>query len=108
MAKALVVVDVQNDFCEGGSLAVSGCARVAAAVSAYVARSAGDYATIVATRDWHVDPGGHFSPSPDYRDSWPVDCVARSRGPEVHPSLDVSPVDAVGSTGMHAAAYSVF
>src|SRR5260370_39979699 len=89
MVKALLVVDVQNDFCEGGSLAVSGGARVASAVSTYLAGSAGDYATIVATRDWHVDPGAHFSPSPDYRDSWPVHCVAGSHGAEVHPSLDL-------------------
>jgi nicotinamidase/pyrazinamidase len=108
MAKALLVVDVQNDFCEGGSLAVSGGVRVARAVSAYLAGSAGDYATIVATRDWHVDPGAHFSPSPDYRDSWPVHCVAGSRGAEFHPSLDLSAVDAVVSKGMHAAAYSGF
>ena len=108
MARALVVVDVQNDFCEGGSLAVEGGARVAAAVSAFVARSAGDYAVIVATRDWHVDPGAHFSPSPDYRNSWPVHCVAGSRGAGFHPLLDLSPVDAVVSKGRHAAAYSGF
>ena len=108
MARALVVVDVQNDFCEGGSLAVEGGEHTAAAVSAYVAESAGDYATIVATRDWHVDPGGHFSPSPDYHDSWPVHCAAGTRGAEFHPSLDPSPLGEIVSKGMHAAAYSGF
>ena len=108
MARALVVVDVQNDFCEGGSLAVEGGAHVAGAVSAHIASAAGVYAMTVATRDWHIDPGGHFSPSPDYHDSWPVHCVAGTRGAEFHPSLDTSPLDVIVSKGMHAAAYSGF
>ncbi len=106
MAKALIVVDVQNDFCEGGSLAVTGGAAVAAAISAHVA--AGDYDHVVATRDYHVDPGGHFSETPDYVDSWPVHCVAGTAGASFHPEFDVTPVEAVFSKGAYAAAYSGF
>ncbi|MFT7840911.1 isochorismatase family protein [Saccharothrix sp. BKS2] len=106
MGKALVVVDVQNDFCEGGSLAVAGGAAVAAAISAHVA--AGSYDHVVATRDYHVDPGGHFSSEPDYVDSWPVHCVAGTAGSSFHPELDVTAVEAVFSKGAYAAAYSGF
>lgn len=106
MAKALIVVDVQNDFCEGGSLAVAGGAAVAAAVSAHIAAS--DYDHIVATRDYHVDPGSHFSETPDFVDSWPVHCVAGTPGASFHPELDVSRIEAVFSKGRFAAAYSGF
>jgi nicotinamidase/pyrazinamidase len=106
MTRALIVVDVQNDFCEGGSLAVAGGAAVAAAISSHVA--AGSYDHVVATRDYHVDPGGHFSETPDYVDSWPVHCVAGSAGASFHPELDVSGVEAVFSKGEYAAAYSGF
>ncbi|WNV82731.1 isochorismatase family protein [Umezawaea sp. Da 62-37] len=106
MTKALIVVDVQNDFCEGGSLAVAGGAAVAAAVSEHIA--AGGYDHVVATRDYHVDPGGHFSETPDYVDSWPVHCVAGTAGASFHPELDVTAVQAVFSKGAYAAAYSGF
>ncbi|MFE2757073.1 isochorismatase family protein [Actinosynnema sp. NPDC059335] len=106
MSKALIVVDVQNDFCEGGSLAVAGGAAVAAAISAHVASSSYDH--VVATRDYHVDPGSHFSETPDFVDSWPVHCVAGTPGASFHPELDVTAVEAVFSKGAHAAAYSGF
>ncbi|CAL9622505.1 Nicotinamidase_pyrazinamidase [Actinosynnema sp. ALI-1.44] len=106
MAKALIVVDVQNDFCEGGSLPVAGGAAVAAAISAHLA--AGGYDHVVATRDYHIDPGAHFSATPDFVDSWPVHCVAGTPGASFHPELDVAPVSAVFSKGAHAAAYSGF
>ena len=75
MTRALVVVDVQNDFCEGGSLAVAGGADVAAGISAHVRAHAADYAHVVATRDHHVDPGGHFAEQPDFVETWPAHCV---------------------------------
>lgn len=106
MTTALVVVDVQNDFCEGGSLAVSGGAEVAAAISRHIADSA--YAHVVATRDHHVDPGPHFSDAPDYRDSWPAHCRVGTPGAGFHPQLDTTAVQAVFSKGAHAAAYSGF
>ncbi|HUQ57136.1 isochorismatase family protein [Lentzea sp.] len=106
MTKALIVVDVQNDFCEGGSLAVAGGAAVAAAISRHIAASAYDH--VVATRDYHVDPGDHFSLTPDFIDSWPVHCVAGSPGASFHPELDVSGIEQVFSKGRFAAAYSGF
>ncbi len=106
MTKALIVVDVQNDFCEGGSLAVAGGAAVAAAISAHLAGT--EYDHVVATRDYHVDPGTHFSTHPDYVDSWPVHCVRGTAGASFHPELDVAPVAAVFAKGAYAAAYSGF
>ena len=105
--RALIIVDVQNDFCEGGSLAVAGGAAVARAVSGYLADGP-RYAHIVATNDYHVDPGGHFSDRPDYRTSWPPHCVVGTRGARFHPDLDITRVEAVFRKGTHAAAYSGF
>jgi nicotinamidase/pyrazinamidase len=170
VARALIIVDVQNDFCEGGSLAVSGGADVAAGISASLAADATapvvaapsesaaggpgglaaselpgaafaldgagfggpaglagpavvaatgapgglagpggprwDY--VVATKDYHVDPGAHFGDPPDFVDSWPVHCVAGTGGADFHPELDTSRVEAVFTKGAHEAAYSGF
>jgi len=106
MARALIVVDVQNDFCEGGSLAVAGGAAVAAAISRHMSTS--DYDHVAATRDHHADPGPHFSDSPDFVDSWPPHCRVGTPGASFHPDLDVAPIQAVFSKGAHAAAYSGF
>ncbi|WP_436494619.1 isochorismatase family protein [Actinokineospora sp. HUAS TT18] len=103
---ALIVVDVQNDFCEGGSLPVAGGAAVAAAISAHIADATYDH--VVATRDYHLDPGAHFSAEPDFVNSWPVHCVAGTPGASFHPELDVAGIEAVFSKGAHAAAYSGF
>ena len=107
------MVDVQNDFCEGGSLAVDGGRDVAARISRFLAERSGDYAAVVATRDWHVDPGDHFSEAPDFIDSWPPHCVAETEGAAFHPALDeavdfASAVSEVFSKGRHSAAYSGF
>jgi len=106
MTRALIVVDVQNDFCEGGSLAVAGGAAVAAAVTEHMA--AGGYDHVVATRDHHVDPVGHFSEAPDFVESWPRHCVVGTDGVQLHPALDRGPIEAVFDKGEHAAAYSGF
>jgi nicotinamidase/pyrazinamidase len=107
--RALLIVDVQNDFCEGGSLAVAGGSAVAQAVSAYLAGPDGSrYDHVVATQDHHVDPDGHFAANPDYIDSWPPHCVAGTAGAQFHPDLDVSRVEEVFRKGEHAAAYSGF
>jgi len=105
--RALIIVDVQNDFCEGGSLAVSGGAAVARGISGLLA-AGHDYAQVVATKDFHIDPGSHFSDHPDYAESWPPHCVAQTPGAEFHPDLDISAVAAVFRKGAHAAAYSGF
>ncbi len=104
-----MIVDVQNDFCEGGSLAVTGGAEVARAISEYLASPEGSgYAHVVATQDHHVDPGGHFSAAPDFVGTWPPHCVAGTPGADFHPALDTSRVEAVFRKGERAAAYSGF
>ncbi len=104
--RALIVVDVQRDFCEGGSLAVAGGAAVAQAVTTLLASH--DYDHVVATKDNHIDPGSHFSDTPDYRDSWPRHCVVGTPGVEFHPSFDPAAVEAVFTKGEYSAAYSGF
>jgi nicotinamidase/pyrazinamidase len=106
MARALIVVDVQNDFCEGGSLAVAGGAAVAAAISAHIPSAGYDH--VVATRDHHVDPGSHFAEHPDFLETWPAHCVVGTGGVELHPALDRGPLEAVFDKGEFAAAYSGF
>jgi nicotinamidase/pyrazinamidase len=114
MKRALIVVDVQNDFCEGGSLAVDGGAEVAFRIGELLHRwshqdpKAPDYQAAVATRDHHIDPGDHFSDEPDYQHTWPPHCVVGSDGEAFHPNLDPQPFDAVFLKGEHAAAYSGF
>jgi len=104
--RALVIVDVQNDFCEGGSLAVAGGGEVARAISRYL--ESGGYDHVVASRDFHIDPGSHFSAHPDYVNSWPRHCVVGSGGADFHPDLDTSHIETVFSKGAHEAAYSAF
>ncbi|QUH00409.1 nicotinamidase [Saccharopolyspora erythraea] len=106
MAKALIVVDVQIDFCEGGALAVPGGAAVVAAISNFAVGSGHDH--VVATRDYHIDPGAHFSDEPDFVRSWPVHCVAGTPGAAFHPDLEVGPVEAVFSKGQYSDGYSGF
>ncbi len=106
--RTLIIVDVQNDFCEGGSLAVAGGADLAGRITEYVGINRGAYTHVVATRDYHVDPGDHFSDQPDYRSSWPPHCVAGTPGAEFHPAFDGDLVEAVFTKGRHAAAYSGF
>lgn len=109
MATALIVVDVQRDFCEGGSLAVVGGAEAARRITAALGERSWDL--VVATRDWHDDPGEHFSPpgtTPDYRDTWPVHCRMGTPGAEFHPDLALPPGTVVVSKGRRAAAYSGF
>ena len=116
--RALVIVDVQNDFCEGGALAVAGGADVAAALADHVTEAREDYAAVVTTRDWHVDPAGHFAAAsledrdaePDYVRTWPVHCVAGTPGAELHPDLSAEDldIDAEFLKGQHADGYSGF
>jgi nicotinamidase/pyrazinamidase len=112
MHRALIVIDVQNDFCEGGSLAVPGGADVAAAVTDLIGESAGSYRHVVATRDRHVDPGAHFSDTPDFVTSWPPHCVAGTEGvgfhPNFAPAVASGAIEAVFDKGAHTAAYSGF
>ncbi|GAA1014819.1 amidase [Acrocarpospora pleiomorpha] len=106
MPNALVIVDVQNDFCEGGSLPVAGGADVAAAITEHLRTHPYDH--IVATRDYHIDPGPHFAAVPDYVNTWPAHCVAGTPGADFHPAFDITKVEQIFSKGAHTAAYSGF
>lgn len=114
MKRALIVVDVQNDFCEGGSLPVAGGAQVASDIGELLHHwsskdpKAPAYDVVVATRDHHIDPGSHFSDQPDFVESWPPHCVVGTDGEAFHPNLDPQPFDAIFLKGDHAAAYSGF
>jgi nicotinamidase/pyrazinamidase len=108
MSRALIIVDVQNDFCEGGSLAVGGGAGVTAAISRTLGERPERWDHVVATKDYHVDPGAHFGDPPDYVDSWPAHCVVGTPGAEFHPELDTDRIEAVFVKGEHSAAYSGF
>jgi len=114
MKRALIVCDVQNDFCEGGSLPVTGGAQVAHDIAEVLRHwsaqdpQAADYAHVVATKDHHIDPAHHWSDDPDYRDSWPVHCEVGTEGEALHPNLDPQPFDAIFLKGQHAPAYSGF
>jgi nicotinamidase/pyrazinamidase len=107
--RALVIVDVQNDFCEGGSPAVAGGVAVARAISEHLAGPDGSrYDHVVASQDFHIDPGEHFSTQPDYYQSWPAHCVAETAGAQFHPDLDTSRIEEIFRKGQQAAAYSGF
>ena len=105
--RALIIVDVQNDFCEGGSLAVAGGTALAPAITGYLAGERG-YQHVVATEDFHIDPGDHFSDQPDFSSSWPPHCIAGSTGADLHPELDTTRIETVFRKGAYAAAYSGF
>ena len=107
-SRALVVVDVQPTFCEGGAMGVEGGNAVARAVATYAAEHRDDYALVVTTQDWHIDPGDHFSDTPDFVDSWPPHGIAGTKEAELHPALaDLRP-DASVKKGAYEAAYSGF
>ncbi|MET0735074.1 MAG: isochorismatase family protein [Microbacterium sp.] len=112
MSKALFIVDVQNDFTEGGALGVDGGDAVAAGITRHLAAHAGEYAVIVASRDWHDahnDNGGHFAAGePDFVDSWPVHCVSGTEGAEYDPGLETDAVTHHVRKGQGKPAYSLF
>lgn len=102
------MVDVQPTFCEGGALGVEGGHDVARAVAAFAAARRDDYALVATTQDWHIDPGDHFSETPDFVDTWPPHGVAGTAEAELHPELaDLRP-DVSVRKGQYAAAYSGF
>lgn len=114
MAKALLVIDVQNDFCEGGALACEGGAAVAAKITSYLQSHKSSYDLVVASRDWHTpndSNDGHFPPDgvqPDYVKTWPLHCIAGTEGAEYHPSLNTDLIDVHIKKGQSANGYSIF
>ena len=107
-SRALIIVDVQPTFCEGGALAVAGGNAVAARVAAYAAAHREDYRLVVTTQDWHIDPGPHFSDTPDFVDTWPPHGVAGTAQAELHSALAGLHPDARVKKGHYSAAYSGF
>ena len=108
MSRMLVVVDVQNDFCEGGSLAVEGGNDVARKIDLYIAWVGQSYKRVVATKDWHINPGTHWSDNPDFIDSWPKHCEANTDGSDFNNDLDFADFDSIFYKGQYDAAYSGF
>ncbi|HSP75751.1 MAG TPA: isochorismatase family protein [Cryobacterium sp.] len=113
MTRALFIIDVQNDFTEGGALAVAGGSAVAAGVSALLMEQPDAYDVIFASRDWHdpdSDNGGHFATAgePVATDSWPVHCVAGTPGAEYHPSLLLPDTTIHIRKGQGVPGYSIF
>ncbi|CAN5193693.1 isochorismatase family protein [soil metagenome] len=111
MASALFIIDVQNDFTEGGALGVEGGAAVAAGIARLLLAHPDRYDYVVASRDWHDadnDNGGHFAGDPDFVDSWPEHCVAGTPGAEYHSALDPAVIDVHVRKGQGKPAYSIF
>lgn len=112
MHRALIAVDVQNDFCEGGSLAVAGGSDVAAAITELIGDASAGYRHVVATRDHHIAPGDHFAEHPDYVRSWPPHCVAGTEGvgfhPNFAPAITTGSLAAVFDKGEYTDGYSGF
>jgi nicotinamidase/pyrazinamidase len=113
MTRALFIIDVQNDFIEGGALGVEGGAAVAAGITDYLAKHRDDYSLVVASRDWHSaenDNGGHFATDaePDFVNTWPPHCVEGTPGAEYHGALDTSAVHVHVRKGQGVPAYSIF
>ena len=112
--RGLLIVDVQNDFCEGGALGVTGGRAVAAGITEHLEKHADDYAVIIASRDWHdadSDNGGHFAPegvAPNFVSTWPVHCVAGSQGADYEPLLDLGPINFHVKKGQGVPSYSMF
>jgi nicotinamidase/pyrazinamidase len=106
--RALIVVDPQPDFFEGGALPVTGATKTAEEIAEYVRTRGDEYKLRIVTQDWHLDPGDHWSDSPDYVTSWPVHCAADSPGAQVDAALAGEAWDAVIRKGLHEGAYSGF
>lgn len=114
MARALLVIDVQNDFCEGGALACEGGAAVASKISKYINHHRQSYDFVIASRDWHTPNDlndGHFPPlgiQPDFQKTWPQHCIAQTKGAEYHQNLDIHQIDIHIKKGQRANGYSIF
>ena len=111
MSSALFIIDVQNDFTEGGALGVDGGSAVASGITRLLLRHPERYDHVFASRDWHDgtnDNGGHFSATPDFVDTWPVHCVADTHGAEYHPDLDPGRTTIHVRKGQGKPAYSIF
>lgn len=105
---AIIVVDPQPDFFEGGPLPIKGATKTAERIAEFLRDRGSNFAMTIVTQDWHIDPDGHWSANPDFVTSWPVHCVAETKGAEIHSSLSDQRWDAVIRKGQHSGAYSGF
>ncbi|TAN35069.1 isochorismatase family protein [bacterium] len=112
MRSALLAIDLQADFVQGGNLPVPNGLQVAAQIARHIRHFKTEYAFVVATRDYHEDPADHFSPQPDYHATWPPHCVIGTLGaafvPPIANLVREKLIQTVVSKGRHAAAYSGF
>lgn len=108
MTKALIVVDVQPTFCEGGELGVAGGNAVAERIADYVNAHRSEYAYIATTQDWHIEPGAHWSAEPDFVDTWPKHGAAGTPNAELHPAIKALIIHHHFKKGQYSAAYSGF
>lgn len=114
MKTAFIIVDVQNDFTEGGSLPVTGGAEVAAGITDFLNLHHGLFALVCASQDWHIPhstDGGHFPPlgqTPNFRTTWPLHCIEETHGARFHPALDTTRIDVDVRKGIGVPAYSAF
>ena len=106
--RAIIVVDPQPDFFEGGTLPVPGATETALRIAEYLRARGNDYSLRIVTQDWHLDPGDHWSGHPDFVTTWPVHCAANTDGARIHPSLAHESWDVVIRKGQHEGAYSGF
>ncbi len=106
--RALIIVDVQPTFTEGGALGVEGGNAVAERIADFVTENGDEYELIVTTQDWHIDPGHHFSDEPDFVDTWPPHGVAGTAEAELHDAIQSLPIDDGVKKGEYEAAYSGF
>lgn len=105
---ALIIVDVQPTFCEGGELAVDGGNATAHAIRDFVTRNRDNYQLMVTTQDWHIEPGDHWSSNPDFVDTWPRHGAAGTPNAALHPAIAGLNIGHHVKKGQYSAAYSGF
>ncbi|RLE13885.1 bifunctional nicotinamidase/pyrazinamidase [Candidatus Aerophobetes bacterium] len=105
--KALLIIDVQNDFCPGGALAVPEGDKIVPVLNRYIELFLSKGLPIFASRDWHPEKTKHFK---DFGGLWPKHCVQKTRGAEFHPGLKLPDKIIILSKGMDPEkdSYSVF
>lgn len=108
MSKALIIVDVQPTFCEGGELGVEGGNAVAERIAEYVETHRNEYSYVATTQDWHVEPGKHWSDDPDYVDTWPVHGKAGTANAGLHPAIAALGIGHHFKKGQYSPSYSGF
>jgi nicotinamidase/pyrazinamidase len=105
--EALLVVDIQNDFCPGGALAVDGGDEIIPVMNYYIRLFFSNHLPVIASRDWHPQETVHFS---EFGGKWPKHCVRDTPGAAFHPRLLVPPETIIVSKGDRAGddTYSAF